>query len=104
MFTQACLAATAAQLHLKSQDGQNLFFPHEAFKYKDGGVKETSQILRAMHAIDDCIIVGVYSGERREEEYTKPGYEAYARSMVEELSVAMDWTQGFFFGREIEQT
>jgi hypothetical protein len=57
-----------------------------------------------MHAIDDFIIVGVYSGERREEEYTKPGCEAYARSMVEELSVAMDWTQDLFFGREIEQT
>ena len=67
------------------QDGQNLFFPHEAFQHKDWGVKETSQILRAMQAIEDFIIVGVYSGERREEEYTKPGYEAYARSIVEEL-------------------
>jgi predicted alpha/beta superfamily hydrolase len=67
------------------QDGQNLFFPHEAFQHKDWGVKETSQTLRAMQAIEDFIIVGVYSGERREEEYTKPGYEAYARSMVEEL-------------------
>ena len=67
------------------QDGQNLFFPHEAFQHKDWGVKETSQILRAMQAIEDFIIVGVYSDERREEEYTKPGYEAYARSMVEEL-------------------
>ena len=55
------------------QDGQNLFFPHEAFQHKDWGVKETSQILRAMQAIEDFIIVGVYSGERREEEYTKPG-------------------------------
>jgi predicted alpha/beta superfamily hydrolase len=67
------------------QDGQNLFFPHEAFQRKDWGVKETSQILRSMQAIEDFIIVGVYSNERREEEYTKPGYEAYARSMVEEL-------------------
>ena len=67
------------------QDGQNLFFPHEAFQHKDWGVNETSQILRAMQAIEDFIIVGVYSDERREEEYTKPGYEAYARSMVEEL-------------------
>ena len=30
------------------QDGQNLFFPHEAFQHKDWGVKETSQILRSM--------------------------------------------------------
>ena len=43
------------------QDGQNLFFPHEAFQHKDWGVKETSQILRAMQAIEDFIIVGVYS-------------------------------------------
>jgi Putative esterase len=67
------------------QDGQNLFFPHEAFQHKDWGVKETSQILRAMQAIEDFMIVGVYSDERREEEYTRPGYEAYARSIVKEL-------------------
>ena len=67
------------------QDGQNLFFPHEAFQHKDWGVKETSQILRTMQAIEDFIIVGVHSDERREQEYTKPGYEAYARSIVEEL-------------------
>ena len=38
-----------------------------------------------MQAIEDLIIVGVYSNERRQEEYTKPGYETYARSIVEEL-------------------
>ena len=67
------------------QDGQNLFFPAEAFQHKDWAVDETSQVLRAMRAIEDLIIVGVYSDQRREEEYTKPGYESYARSMVEEL-------------------
>jgi len=67
------------------QDGQNLFFPEEAFQHKDWGVDETSQLLRAMQAIEDFIIVGVYSNERRNEEYTKPGYENYARSIVEEL-------------------
>ena len=67
------------------QDGQNLFFPHEAFQQKDWQVDETSQVLRAMQAIEDLIIVGVYSNERRNEEYTKPGYEAYGRSVVEEL-------------------
>jgi len=67
------------------QDGQNLFFPHEAFQQNDWQVDETSQVLRAMRAIEDLIIVGVYSNERREEEYTKPGYEAYARSVVKEL-------------------
>src|SRR6516164_1758126 len=67
------------------QDGQNLFFPQEAFRHEHWEVDETSQVLRAMRAIEDLIIVGVYSNERREEEYTKPGYEAYARSIVEEL-------------------
>src|SRR5262249_43046969 len=67
------------------QDGQNLFFPQEAFRHEVWQVDQTSQVLRAMRAIEDLIIVGVYSNERREEEYTKPGYEAYARSIVEEL-------------------
>jgi Putative esterase len=55
------------------QDGQNLFFPQEAFRHEHWEIDETSQILRAMRAIEDLIIVGVYSNERREEEYTKPG-------------------------------
>jgi predicted alpha/beta superfamily hydrolase len=67
------------------QDGQNLFFPEEAFQHKEWDVDETSHVLHAMQAIEDLIIVGVYSNERREEEYTKPGYEAYARSIVEEV-------------------
>jgi predicted alpha/beta superfamily hydrolase len=68
------------------QDGQNLFFPEEAFQGRDWQVNETSQILRAMRAVEDLVIVGVYSaGERRMEEYTQPGYEAYARSLVEEI-------------------
>ena len=66
------------------QDGQNLFFPHEAFRHKDWGVKETSQILRTMQAIEDFIIVVSTPDERREEEYTSRD-EAYARSIVEEL-------------------
>lgn len=67
------------------QDGQNLFFPEEAFCGQEWKVDETSHILRAMRAVEDLIIVGVYSGERRNEEYTKPGYETYARSLVEEI-------------------
>ena len=57
------------------QDGQNLFFPEEAFRGQHWRVDETSQVLRAMQAVEDLIIVGVYSGEHREQEYTKPGYE-----------------------------
>jgi predicted alpha/beta superfamily hydrolase len=68
------------------QDGQNLFFPEEAFQGRDWQVDETSHTLRAMRAVEDLIIVGVYSaGERRMEEYTQPGYKAYARSLVEEI-------------------
>ena len=67
------------------QDGQNLFFPEEAFRGQDWEVDETSQVLRAMRAVEDLIIVGVYSGEQRNDEYTKPGYEAYAKSLVEEI-------------------
>jgi predicted alpha/beta superfamily hydrolase len=66
------------------QDGQNLFFPEEAFQGRDWKVEETSQVLRAMRAVEDLIIVGVYSGDRMDE-YTRPGYEAYARSLVEEI-------------------
>jgi hypothetical protein len=53
------------------QDGQNLFFPKEAFRQEDWKVDQTSHVLRAMQAIEDLIIVGVYSDERREEEYTR---------------------------------
>ena len=66
------------------QDGQNLFFPEEAFMGSDWAVDDTSQTLRAMRAMEDMIIVGVYSGDRMKE-YTRPGYEAYARSLVEEV-------------------
>ena len=38
------------------QDGQNLFFPHEAFQHKDWQVDQTSQVLRTIRAIEDLII------------------------------------------------
>ena len=37
-----------------------------------------------MSAVEDFIIVGVHSGDRMKE-YTAPGYEAYARSLAEEI-------------------
>ena len=37
-----------------------------------------------MNAVEDFVILGVYSGDRMTE-YTKPGYERYARSLVEEV-------------------
>jgi len=66
------------------QDGQNLFFPEEAFMGNDWQVDQTSQTLRGMRASEDMLIVGLYSGNRMTE-YTKPGYELYARSLVEEI-------------------
>jgi predicted alpha/beta superfamily hydrolase len=67
------------------QDGQNLFFPEEAFSGHDWGVDSTHWELRSMGAVEDMVLVGLYSGAERMDEFTKPGYELYARSLVEEV-------------------
>jgi hypothetical protein len=61
-----------------------LFFPEDAFMGQDWKVEETGDVLRAMNAVEDFLILGLYSGDRMTE-YTKPGYELYARSLVEEV-------------------
>ena len=66
------------------QDGKNLFFPDKAFQGRDWQVNEALGLLDAMNAVDRAIVVGIHSGDRMGE-YTKPGYEAYARSVVEEI-------------------
>jgi predicted alpha/beta superfamily hydrolase len=66
------------------QDGQNLFFPDEAFLGQDWDVGETSQTLRAMSAVEDFVIVGIHSADRMND-YTSPGYEAYAESLAKEI-------------------
>jgi predicted alpha/beta superfamily hydrolase len=66
------------------QDGQNLFFPEEAFMGHDWNVESTGDELRAMGAVEDFLILGIYSGDRMAE-YTKPGYELYSRSLAEEI-------------------
>jgi enterochelin esterase-like enzyme len=66
------------------QDGKNLFFPEEAFAGQEWHVDESLTLLDAMNAIDEVIVIGVYSSDRMTE-YTKPGYEAYGRSVVEEV-------------------
>lgn len=66
------------------QDGQNLFFPEEAFMGRDWQVNESSAVLRSMNAVEDMIMVGIYSGDRMTE-YTEPGCELYGRSLVEEI-------------------
>ena len=66
------------------QDGQNLFFPEEAFLGNDWKVDKVGDVLRSMNAVEDFVILGIYSGDRMTE-YTKPGYERYARSLAEEV-------------------
>jgi predicted alpha/beta superfamily hydrolase len=74
---------------LYMQDGKNLFFPEEAFMGRDWGVDEALTLLDTMNFVDRAVIVGIYSGDRMTE-YTKPGYEAYARSVVEEIKPFVD--------------
>lgn len=66
------------------QDGQNLFFPEEAFMGREWEVDETSRTLSAMNAAEDVVFVGIHSGDRMLD-YTRPGYEPYARSLAEEV-------------------
>jgi enterochelin esterase-like enzyme len=66
------------------QDGQNLFFPDEAFMGQTWSADNTSWQLQSMSAAEDFIIIGVQSADRMKE-YTAPGYEAYARSLAEEI-------------------
>ena len=61
------------------QDGKNLFFPEEAFLGRDWQVDRALGLLDAMSGVDHVIVVGVYSADRMND-YTQPGYEAYARA------------------------
>jgi len=71
------------------QDGKNLFFPEDAFLGREWQVDEAIHLLDAMNAMDRVVVVGLYSADRMGE-YTKPGYEAYARSIVEEVKPEVD--------------
>jgi predicted alpha/beta superfamily hydrolase len=66
------------------QDGQNLFFPDEAFLGHTWNVDDTTWQLQSMSAAEDFIIIGIRSGDRMKE-YTAPGYEPYAKSLAEEV-------------------
>ena len=66
------------------QDGKNLFFPEEAFCGSDWNVGGALDLLDGMNAVDKVIVVGIFSGDRMAES-TKPGYERYGRSVVEEI-------------------
>ena len=69
---------------LYMQDGKNLFFPEEAFLGNEWGVDESIALLNKMTAVDRVIVVGIWSHDRFLD-YTKPGYEKYGLSLVEEI-------------------
>lgn len=73
---------------LYMQDGQNLFFPEEAFA-ADWQVDRTVGMLDSMNAIDEFVVVGVYSKDRMAE-YTQPGYTAYGESLIGEVKPRID--------------
>ncbi len=74
---------------LYMQDGQNLFFPDEAFQGRHWRIAETLGLLDAMNLVDKVLVVGIYPNAR-EENYTRPGYESYGRFLVEALKPEID--------------
>lgn len=74
---------------LYMQDGQNLFFPSEAFAGREWRVDETMDRLDKMNALKKAIVVGVSPGDRLRD-YTNPGYHAYGRFLVEKLKPLVD--------------
>jgi predicted alpha/beta superfamily hydrolase len=79
----------AAYPVLYMQDGQNLFFPNEAFGGQHWKVEETLGVLSSMNLIRKAIVVGIYPRDRMRD-YTQPGYEAYGRWVAEELKPWVD--------------
>lgn len=84
---------------LYMQDGQNLFFPDEAFGGQHWKVEETLGVLSSMNLIRKAIVVGVYPRDRMSE-YTAPGYEAYGRYLVRELKPWVDRNYRTLLGPE----
>ena len=74
---------------LYMQDGQNLFFPDEAFGQQHWRIAETLARLDAMNAIAQVIVVGIYPNAR-EIDYTQPGYESYGRFLIQRLKPFID--------------
>lgn len=69
---------------LYMQDGNSLFFPEEAFQNKDWAVDDVLHLLDRMSVTERALVIGIHSSGRTTD-YTKPGYEAYARAIVEEV-------------------
>jgi predicted alpha/beta superfamily hydrolase len=73
------------------QDGQNLFFPQEAFGGNPWRIDETLRILDAMNLVRKVIVVGIYPQDRMRD-YTQEGAEEYGRFLVEEVKPWVDAT------------
>lgn len=74
---------------LYMQDGQNLFFPEEAFAHNEWQVDETMDRLDQMNAVRKAIVVGVAPADRMRD-YTHPGYGNYGRFLVDRLKPLVD--------------
>jgi predicted alpha/beta superfamily hydrolase len=74
---------------LYMQDGQNLFFPDEAFGGQHWQVEETLHVMDSMNLIRKTLVVGLYPVDRMAD-YTKPGYEPFGRYVVEDLKPWVD--------------
>jgi predicted alpha/beta superfamily hydrolase len=74
---------------LYMQDGNNLFFPEEAFSGNEWRVDETMDRLDQMSAIRKTVVVGIAPADRMRD-YTKPGYESYGRFLAEQLKPRID--------------
>lgn len=74
---------------LYMQDGQNLFFPGEAFQGQHWRIAETLSLLDTMNAAARVIVVGIYP-LRREHDYTQPGYEVYGRFVTQRVKPYID--------------
>jgi len=81
------------------QDGQNLFFPQEAFGGNPWRIGETLRILDAMNLVRKAIVVGIYPRDRMQD-YTQEGYESYGRFLVDEVKPWVDSTYRTLRGPE----
>ncbi|MCA9491176.1 MAG: alpha/beta hydrolase [Myxococcales bacterium] len=72
-------------------DGANVFFPDEAFSGVEWQIDETLDLLDAVHIVDRVVVVAVYaSPERREQEYTPPGWQGYSDELCAVVKPEID--------------
>ncbi len=74
---------------LYMHDGNNLFLKEEAFLGNTWRTDEVLGVLDRMNAIEEVIVVGIHPRDRMIE-YTLPGYQDYARFLVERLKPVID--------------